>query len=193
MCTKGGTCNYVHPKLCNIALRTGLYYRVSCKFNHIAGTLREAPSTTTIKKHPNLMDISTFSPKHPSSITNVPSRQQRSYLSPPNQLAPSQPNHLTYSPSSHHSPDFKQSIPNEVQSLQSGDPNSGNLSHNSIQTSSNANQASQGQQPNAKSRRKFRTQPHLHPITRSSRENIPQLMAVNQLLFNLPLMVLMFS
>ena len=101
-CSKGATCNYIHPKLCNNALQTGKCYCVTCKFYHIAGTLREDPSA--INKRSNLMDIPAFPPQLSSSNPNVPSRQQPHHLPPPNQLATHQQNHLIYPIPSQHPP-----------------------------------------------------------------------------------------
>ena len=101
-CSKGATCNYIHPKLCNNALQTGKCYRITCKFYHIAGTLREDPST--ISKRPNLMDIPVFLPQPSSSNANVPPRQLPHHLPRPNQLATHQQNHPTYPLPSQHPP-----------------------------------------------------------------------------------------
>ena len=123
-CSKGATCNYIHPKLCNNALQTGKCYRITCKFYHIAGTLREDPST--ISKRPNLMDIPVFPPQPSSSNANVPPRQLPHHLPRPNQLATHQQNHPTYPLPSQHPPQLRHPVPSQPQPVHTGYSHAGN-------------------------------------------------------------------
>ena len=123
-CSKGATCNYIHPKLCNNALQTGKCYRITCKFYHIAGTLSEDPST--ISKRPNLMDISVFPPQPSSSNANVPPRQLPHHLPRPNQLATHQQNHPTYPLPSEHPPQLRHPVPSQPQPVHTGYSHAGN-------------------------------------------------------------------
>ena len=123
-CSKGATCNYIHPKLCNNALQTGKCYRITCKFYHIAGTLREDPST--ISKRPNLMDIPVFPPQPSSSNANVPPRQLPHHLPRPNQLATHQQNHPTYPLPSQHPPQLRHPNPSQPQPVHTGYSHAGN-------------------------------------------------------------------
>ena len=144
-CSKGATCNYIHPKLCNNALQTGKCYRISCKFYHIAGTLREDPST--ISKRPNLMDIPVFPPQLSSSNANVPPRQQPHHLPPPNQLIAHQQNHPTNPLPSQHPPQLRHPIPSQPQPVHTGYSHAGN-SQSQIPSRYAPVQPSQSQQRN---------------------------------------------